>query len=226
MRRRLLATTMALGLVITAMGFTGIYAVFQDTATTGTNHADSGTQPSVADLVIADGGTDMAPACAGVPYDDDLTTGIFNASNLQPGGGSGFAWICLQNVGTAELALTTSTIDVTETETGCTGDESDAGDASCGTAGVGDGELGTVLAAHLQRFDCNLPSGATDQVDATIESLTIPGSSLGSLPAGAVACLLVNVTMFGVGPDATAEELQRAQSDQVEWRFAFDGVAS
>jgi hypothetical protein len=226
MRRRFLATTMALGLVITAMGFTGIYAVFHDTATTGTNHADSGTQPSVADLVIADGGTDMSPTCSGVPYDDDLATGIFNVSNLQPGGGSGYQWVCLQNVGTAALDLSAYTIDVSETETGCTGDESQAGDATCGTAGVGDGELGTVLQAHLQRFDCNMPAGPTDQIDATIEALTATGSSLGSLPASSVACILVNVAMFGIGPDATADELQRAQSDQVEWRFAFDGTAS
>ena len=80
--RRLLATTMALGLVITAMNFTGIFAVFTDRATTGTNSLESGELARVAHLQIDDA---AAGDCNDAVFKDDLTTGLFYASGLLPG---------------------------------------------------------------------------------------------------------------------------------------------
>jgi hypothetical protein len=225
MRRRLLATTMALGLVVTAMGFTGIYAVFTDRATTGTNSAESGTQPKAADLKIAFDVTDST--CAGISYGDDLASGVIDATDLQPDyNGAGFNYVCLQNVGTATLSLTATAIDVVETETGCTGDEAAAGDATCGTAGVGDGELGTVLNAQLYRFDCVTGDGPSESVVQPIETIAATPGSLGTLAPNQVAC--VRTAVIFPGPDSvlTVEAVQRAQSDKVQWRFAFDGTAS
>lgn len=225
MRRRLLASTIALGLVVTAMGFTGIYAVFTDRATTGTNSAESGTQPKAADLKIAFDVTDSS--CAGISYSDDLASGVIDATDLQPDfNGAGFNYICLQNVGTASLNLTVTAIDVVETETGCTGDEAAAGDATCGTAGIGDGELGTVLDAQLYRFDCVTGDGPTDSVVQPIETIAGTPGSLGSLDPGKVACIRTAVIFPGPGTDLTVDAVQRAQSDKVQWRFAFDGAAS
>ena len=231
MRRRLLAATMALGLVVTAMGFTGIYAVFSDRATTGLNSAESGTQPKVADLKMA---TVLAFGfCNGATYSDDLATGIIDVTDLQPeDGGSQFVWLCLKNVGTATLALTTSVIDLVETETGCTGDEAAAGDTTCGIApvgggtGIGDGELGTVLNAQVLPFDCVTEDQLPNGVVQSLETLASTPGSLGTLAPNAIACLRVSVYIPGPGGDLTVEALQRAQSDKAQWRFAFDGTAA
>ena len=223
MRRRLLATMMGLGLVVTAMGFTGIYAVFSDRATTGTNSADSGAQGRIADLKIA---TTVTQDCTDGSYTDDLQTGIIAATDLQPGGGSSFSVVCLRNDGTAALSLTMTAIDVVETETGCTGDEDAAGDTTCGTAGIGDGELGGALLVVGSRLNC-VTSATETSLSTTLPSLAGGPGSLGSLAAGETACIWLRVQMLvELQNGATLEAIQQAQSDRVEWRFAFDGTQS
>jgi hypothetical protein len=223
--RRVLATTMALGLVVTAMGFTGIFAEFTDRATTGTNTAESGTQPKAADLKIAE--VEDWSTCASATYTDDLQTGLIDVSDLQPDYDvPQIALVCLKNVGTSALAVTATAIDVVETEIGCTGDEAASGDLTCGTAGVGDGELGTVLNAQVFRFDC-ATQDSEEMILQTIGALAATPGSLGSLAAGEFMCLRIAATLPGPGgAPHTSEALQQAQSDRVEWRFAFDGAAA
>lgn len=222
--RRLLTVTMALGLVITAMNFTGIFAVFTDRATTGSNDADSGTLQATADLQI---GVTESSQCTGAEYSEDLITGVVSESGLTPGSAaSDVLFICLKNVGVAPLGLTVSAIDVVETELDCTGDESGY-DLTCGTPDLGDGELGSVLRGQLNRYDCVTGDGPAPQMEETIQDLATTPGSLGTLDPGAVACIrsLVRFPDLGSGW-FTAEEAQAAQSDKVEWRYAFDGTAS
>jgi hypothetical protein len=223
--RRLLATTMALGLVITAMNFTGIFAVFTDRATTGTNTEETGQQPRTADLLIA---VDEFGNCTGATFSDNLETGLFDVSGLVPGGTADqVTSICLKNVGTATLTLTTSAIDVVETETACTGDEAAAGDATCGTAGVGDGELGLVLFTELGQKDCATGANIGDFVQSTVEDLAATPGDLGTIAPGAVACVFVDTILPAAGVlGNTSDGLQQAQTDKIEWRYAFDGTAS
>lgn len=221
--RRLLATTMALGLVISAMNFTGIFAVFTDRATTGTNSAESGAQARVADLKIA---TAVGGTCEGSVYVDDLLTGLISASDLQPGGGSGFTPVCVKNSGSAALDLTVAAIDVVDTETGCTGDEAEAGDTSCGTPAEGDGDLSGALVASIARMDC-ATQATLSTVTPWFTDLIENGASLGTLDPDEVTCLLVAVQMLSVGQTGvTLAQIQQAQSDKVEWRYAFDGTPS
>lgn len=223
MRRRLLAMTMGLGLVVTAMGFSGIHAVFSDRATTGTNSAESGAQARIADLKIA---TTTTLDCTDGSFTDDLASGLIDVADLQPGGGSGFAVACLRNDGTAALNLTVTAIDVTETETGCTGDEAAAGDPTCGTAGDGDGELGPVLLIVVSRLNCDTEA-TESSFSQGLTALSTTPESLGSLAPGATTCIWARVQMATEGQLATTlADIQQAQSDKVAWRFAFDGVQS
>jgi hypothetical protein len=221
--RRLLTVTMALGLVISAMSFTGIFAVFTDRASTGTNTAESGEQPRTADLLI---GTTESTNCVGAVYSDDLATGIWDLSDLVPGPDYDSTMICLKNIGTAELTLTVTAIDVVETETGCTGDEAAAGDATCGTAGLGDGELGSVLITSLVQSNCLTGVNVSDSFSGSIQDLAGGANAVGTVAPGEVACIYTTWAMPEAGPFATSDELQQAQSDKVTWRYAFDGTAS
>ena len=223
MRRRMLAMTMGLGLVVTAMGFSGIYAVFTDRATTGTNSAESGSQGRIADLKIA---TTSSGDCIDGSFTDDLATGIITVADVQPGDGSSFTTACLRNDGSAELDLAITAIDLVDTETGCTGDEAASGDETCGTAGIGDGELAAALVVAISRLDCQAQT--SDLVaTATLPSLAASPVSLQTLAPGETACIPLRVQMLVSGQAGfTLEDIQKAQSDKVEWRFAFDGTAS
>jgi hypothetical protein len=222
--RRLLASTMTLGLVITAMGFTGIFAEFTDRTTTGTNTEESGEQSRTADLQIA---IDDFGDCSAATFTENLETGLFDVTGLVPGATSFQSkYICLRNAGTAALALTVSAMDVVETETGCTGDEQAAGDATCGTAGIGDGELGSVLILDIQRYDC-VGGTTVAVVRTTVADLDATPGEMGTIEAGGDACLHVQtyIPNPGVSEDFTSEALQQAQSDKIQWRIAFDGTA-
>lgn len=223
--RRLLTTTMALGLVVTAMGFSGIYAVFTDRASTGTNSVDSGEQPRAADLQI---GAAVQPDCSDATFTDNLLTGIFDLSDVLPGSDSTQHFkLCVKNVGTAGLFLTVAATDVVETETDCTGDEAAAGDLTCGTPDIGDGELGTVLTTQIVPYDCetffDIPGVL---VTSSIADLATTPGEFGSIAAGDTFCLDVIIFMPTAGAYATSDEVQQAQTDKVEWRYAFDGTAS
>jgi hypothetical protein len=220
--RRLLAITMALGLVVTAMGFTGIFAVFTDRATTGPNTAESGPQARIADLQIS---TTLTNDCADASWVDDLATGVIAATDLQPGDNSGQSVVCLRNAGTSALDITLSAIGVSDTETDCTGDEAAAGDGTCGT-GEFQGELAAALIATASRLDC-----ATSQsqlaISPAFQALADAPISFGSLASGEMTCVWLAIQMATPGQiNTTVESIQQAQTDKVEWRYAFDGSPS
>lgn len=220
--RRLLTTTMALGLVISAMSFTGIFADFTDRATTGDSSAESGEQPRIADLQIS---TTTTLDCADATWVDDLATGVIAATDLQPGDNSGQSVVCLMNAGTSDLDITLSAIDVVDTETDCTGDEEAAGDTTCGT-GEFQGELAPALIASASRLDCDT-SASQLAISPAFQSLANAPVAFGTLAAGEKTCVWLAVQMATPGQiGTTVETIQQAQTDKVEWRYAFDGTPS
>lgn len=221
MNRRLLVSLMALGAVVTLIGGAGIFAVFTDRATTGTNSVTSGERASAADLQIS---TMVGGTCV-EPFVDDLATGLFSISDVQPSAGSlGNASICLMNTGTANLTISVAAIDLVNVETDCTGDEEAAGDASCGIAlpSTGMGELPPVIVADFSPLSCatGAPTGGAG-ITNTLAFLT-GGATLVLVEApGEAHCFRIDIRYPTTTPDTS---IQIAQTDQVTWRFAFDGT--
>jgi predicted ribosomally synthesized peptide with SipW-like signal peptide len=221
MNRRLLVSLIALGSVVTLIGGAGIFAVFTDRATTGTNSVTSGEMASAADLLIAQG---VAPAGCGA-FVDDLVTGLFSITDAQPGAGSlGQANICLKNAGSADLAYSVAAIDLVDVETDCTGDEAESGDATCGIGPLGElgvGELSPLILADIMQTDCT--TGSPNGIGLTNSLADLEGGgSLGmSAAPNAVVCLRIDMRY---PPGITDTAAQIAQTDQVTWRFAFDAT--
>lgn len=227
MGRQSLRLTMLLGVLITALGGTGIFAAFTDRATTGTNSAETGPRPLAVDLKIS-----LADAVAGSPVncdaegdafpfdDDDLTTGLFAATNLQPGGGGGqSADLCLANFGAGTIDVTALAIDLVDTDVACTGDEADAGDLTCGTDQLG--ELSGALTIRMRHLDCAIGTEVSvdDHLLANMAANPVPVSS--SLAPNGIVCLRLTVFVAASTPEETVQVIQ---SDKVEWRFAFDAA--
>lgn len=235
MGRHSLRIIMVLGALVTVVGGTGIFAVFTDQATTGTNSVTSGSRAHAADLQISDGvvvggAVDCDPDQSGT-YDEDLTTGLFSVTGMQPGDPAVEAYVCLYNAGSADLSLVASVLDVVDEDVSCTGDEAAAGDTSCGSAPAGQppsaGELGSVLALQIETMNCGDNSVAfplqsnsvVNWVANPVPFVTIDGDPL---VAGEVMCL----RFLAFYPSSTPEtSIQLAQSDRVQWRLAFDGTA-
>lgn len=246
MGRHSLRLTIVLGLLITVLGSTGIFAVFTDRATAGPNNVTSGSLPHAADLKIAvaseiggeylcdrdnDGQYEATGSTVAWDRDDSLTS-TFNVGNLQPGETRSGQAFCLHNSGSSPLNLSATAVNVTNSETGCTGDESAAGDLDCGPTPPGQvtenlGELGSVIIVDLVRIDCASVGGAYPEIGAVHTSPSgYDGVALGvgaPLAPGATTCVTAAVRY----PSTTsADAQQRAQSDRVTWQFAYDGVAS
>jgi hypothetical protein len=230
MGRHSLRIIIVLGVLVTFVGGTGIFAVFTDQATAGDNSVSSGTRPSAADLRIEAGQLAGGQiSCDGdvdaILWDrDDITTGQFSASGIQPGADLGVQYVCLRNVGSAPLAVSASAIDLADIDTSCSGDEAAAGDTSCG-GGLA-GELSGLLLVDMDRVVCTSPAMPyIDNGPAPLSAMS-PADLLGAgsqLSADEIMCVRVNVTY----PSTTAESFaQRAQTDTVTWRFAFDATAS
>jgi hypothetical protein len=216
MHRPLLVSLMVLGLVTTIIGGFGVFAVFTDRATTGTNTITSGARAAAADLKIAKPA--LSPEdCATATYDDNLTTGLFSVSDFQPGVNRS-EFFCLRNVGTESLSLTSSVIDLVQTDVDCTGDEAVV-DQTCGAGGVG--ELGGILTVAFSNIPSCTGSNITMPTGGPLLG-TSPVVSLGSIPAGTTLC---GAIFIRASDAATVDDLVAAQTDRVTWRFAFDGTA-
>jgi hypothetical protein len=203
------------------MGFSGIYAVFSDRATTGSNGVSSGALQRVAELKIAVSTT--PPACDAGAFVDDLATGIITASDVQPGWESPSSYICLRNEGSGDLAVTWSAIDLVDVENDCTGDEAAAGDTTCASGAFG--ELSPHILIYQQVVDC-ATAGFIGFQAGYLDEVAVTGISPGVIAAGADMCLTFRAGYGGTAADTlTLTEKLLAQSDQVSWRFAFDGVA-
>jgi len=242
MNRQLLRGVMVLGVILTLVGGTGIFAVFTDRATTATNNVSSGELPHAADLQIAtasvgDQNLDGIPDVVCDGFGDDMMlpagqTDWISVSNVQPGYLSDDAnspMICLHNNGSSTLELTVSAIDLTDADIGCTGDEAITGDMSCGldaTMLPQAGELSPLITVNVLGLDCNDATafGINGQdYTAYLADLAVTPMAMNALqmPPGGTLCYQVRLAY----PDtASATDTQLAQSDQVTWRFAFDGT--
>ena len=210
MRRPVLLTLAAVGGVIVLLGATGIFAALSDTARSGTNSVDSDALPPSSDLQVATGGV---PEVCG-PFGDNLTSSPITVTG-PPGSGAPDYYYCLRNVGSQSVHLTVSVEELEETETGCTGDEN-VFDTTCGS---GPGELGNFVSVNHQYFaSCfdNSPSGGETIL---VRAHQTTPASLGTLLPGETRCFSAQI----VGYQATATQLQQAQSDRLTWRFAWTG---
>ena len=220
-QRRFAAATLTLGSVITLVGGTGIFAVFTDRATTGTNSVASGERASAADLQIAPAiqNQDLSITCG--TFSDDLGLLLFDISDAQPTGVVGANFICLSNVGSSSLSLTATAIDLVDVETDCTGDESAAGDNTCGS--FGQGELSGVLfvSAVLKNCQTSAGEGGVGTQLGVFAQLNLPFGT--TLAPDQVACLLITAEYPTDTPDSN---VLVAQTDKATWRFAFDGATA
>lgn len=221
MGRNTLRLVMVLGALVTLLGGTGIFAVFNDQAVGGVNSATSGSRPSAADLRIAPAMLTLGNVVCG-PFTDNTTTAQITATDLQPTTTNlPVGYVCLQNVGAAPLTLTAATTGLRDIDTGCTGDEAESGDTTCG----GDllGELSPVLVAHVDVVNC---TGATviSGRQSTLAGLASAPTSVGTaaFAPGAPMCIRLSIEYPSTTPEAT---VQVAQSDRVDWQFVFEGIA-
>lgn len=214
-RRPVLITIMALGVVVSLAGASGVFAVFTDRATTGTNSASSRAEARSADIQIAEGVMDQGVMTCGT-YEEDLTTGVITASDMVPLGGFVYARVCLKNVGSRTVDLTVTVLDLVDTDDACTGDEA-ALDTTCG--GGQAGELSPHLQVGVFDADCAIGDGSFLGYTRIGELPNFP-FSLPSIAAGEVGCVLFRMEDVAQGDDVT-----KSQSDTSTWRFAFDATA-
>jgi predicted ribosomally synthesized peptide with SipW-like signal peptide len=225
MHRQLLRLTFVLGVLVTILGGTGVFASFTDSSRGGPNSVTSGSRPSAADLQIASASLSTNPVNAVQcgTYSDNTSTTQFSATNVQPSSQALVAYVCLKNAGSALLNLTVGAPDVRDLDTSCTGDENADGDASCGNNGAG--ELSPLLVAASTQVDCTNVGDTMGGGSASLSSLggTPIAASSFPLASNGVACIQLMITY---DPAATEAQIQIAQSDQVTWSFTFTGTAS
>jgi hypothetical protein len=225
-RRALLTSIAALGGVITLASTTGVFAVFTDRATTGTNTFATKGLPRAADLQLATGAINIDDT-SGIwtvdcgTYTDNLDTGLVTMTNAVPGDGFATDFVCVKNTGSQTVDVTTSAIDITDEDTDCTGDEP-AVDDTCGVdhqlAGFPPkaGELSPLIHIGLVVAPCD----DANQGGGGIGTLpNVSGATVASLAPGQTKCV-----KYDVDYSATEAEAQVAQSDTVTWKFAFDGT--
>jgi predicted ribosomally synthesized peptide with SipW-like signal peptide len=222
---------MVLGALITLLGGTGIFAVFNDRATVDNNTATSGSRPKAADVRIDTASLDPTSGsvnCDSTTWDkDNLTTGLYNATDVQPGSDLGTTYLCLKNVGSGTLSLTASVIDLQDLDVACTGDEAASGDTTCGpdvNQSPQAGELSPLIKVGMWRVDCPTGLAYVSYDPQALDNLTDwDFGGLSPILPDEIACVKIQVTYPA---PATELQAQLAQSDEVLWRFAFDVVAS
>ena len=226
-RRPLLTSIAALGGVITLASTTGVFAVFTDRATTGTNTFATKGLPRAADLRLATGSTSIDDT-TGIwtfncgTFTDNLDTNLVTMTNAVPTDSFSTDYVCVKNVGSQTVDVTTSAIDITDEDTDCTGDEAVV-DTTCGVdpnAPVGSppqaGELSPLLHVSMVVAPCD----DANQGGSGIGTLpNVNGVTVATLAPGAMKCVKYSVDYI-----ATEAQAQVAQSDTVTWKFAFDGT--
>jgi hypothetical protein len=218
-RRPLLLTASTLGLLICLIGGTGLFAALTDTAHTGSNSIDSAALPPSADLKLATASEDQNGFVCGT-FSDDLATGLITYSGMPPNFGVGAA-LCIKNAGSQAVSLSAAVDQLTDVDLACTGDEADLGDTTCGNNLLG--ELSGVLNVSLGDYDCSTVNLLNNYQPGMLSSLAGTPQAMGTLGAGETRCFLIGVDYNGFSvPPA---DQQRAQSDQVTWRFVFTGQA-
>ena len=233
MERHSLRIVIVLGILVTLLGGTGIFAVFTDRATTGTATITSGERTRAADLKVAladkseDGSVNCDPDLNGmVEAFDDLVSPLFSATDVQPGQTANVTYLCLSNAGSGPLDATATVIDLTDLEDGCTGDEEAAGDTTCGAGDAG--ELSPLLLIDFDLLDCVGSGGSLSIITGYTEAPAAYAATPWHFTAdpiepGATACLRIT-SRYPAGVDEA--DAQQAQTDTVTWRLAFDVTAS
>jgi hypothetical protein len=221
MERQMLRLMLVLGVLVTILGTTGVFATFRDQAAGGSNAVTSGSRPSAADLQIA-----PATASGGVitcqTYVENTTTPQFSVGNFQPTSAPVYGYVCLRNNGAGALTLTVAATSLTDVDTSCTGDESAAGDSSCGNNGSG--ELSSALVVSAQEVSCSDSTVISGSGDVLQNVATRPlGVGAAGLAANRFMCVRFETKYL---PDATETQIQIAQSDLVTWTFGFEGTGS
>ena len=217
MRRSLLLTASALGLLICLVGGTGLFAALSDTAHTGTNSFDTAALPGSADLKLATANPGPTSGFACDTFSDNLATGLITFSGAVPTQSVGTLF-CIQNLGSATVSLSAAIDQLTDVELACTGDEADYGDTSCGAGQSG--ELAPLVEVRFTDSDCQTGAIITQTPATSLSSLTVTPAPIGTLAPNGIRCFGLGV-YYAFGAAQTA--VQQAQSDQVTWRFVFTG---
>jgi hypothetical protein len=226
MARHSLRIVIVLGVLVTLVGGTGIFAVFSDRATTGTSDVTSGSLGRAADLKIATAQPqdpmNSGPFICGT-FSDDLATALFN---FTANTGSDERFLCVRNDGSSAVDLSLSAVDIEDADVACTGDEAAFGDTTCGEDAQANpqlGELSPNLTIETDLYDCMTGSGlltpGVPDFSSSLAGLGGTPESLGSLSAGGSVCVRLRVSWR-----ATDTAAQVSQSDASTWRFAFDGT--
>jgi predicted ribosomally synthesized peptide with SipW-like signal peptide len=219
MQRQMLRLTLLLGVMVTLLGGTGVFAVFSDQASGGRNSVVSDDLASAADLQIAAATGDQVVTCQ--TFADGTTTPQFTITDFGPETQVQKGYACLRNNGSAALELTVQATSLFDSDIACTGDEAAAGDTTCGNNLAG--ELSPLIAIDISQVNCQtlIRSGGHSQVLdrwAAVTDIAAP-----SLTPGGIACIEFELHY---SPLATETQVQKAQSDQVLWHFRFQGTAS
>ena len=217
MRRSVLLTLTVVGGVLGLVASTGVFAALSDTADSGTNSASSSALPASADLQLATatgGGTGAAPTCG--TYSENLTTPWFTMTDFDHGDGSLWQALCVKNVGSQTVSLTMGAVEVSDVDTGCTGDESSF-DQTCGADAAG--ELSPAIYVGLIERDCATASQIGQMTLGFLPAWATTPKALASMDPGAVRCFEVGIQNFSEDSDVR----QAQQSDTVSWKFRFAG---
>lgn len=223
MERHMLRLTLVLGVLVTILGGTGVFAVFTDQAREELNQISSGELASAADLKLAYGDYDPVAdlfVCDG--FQDNLTSQFSFGTDVQPGYTSGETAYCLQNAGAAPVDTSLAVADLVDRELACTGDEG-ALDLTCGQGAQGD--LSPLLDIVIAAVECDTATPG-ERRGASFAALSegaeaLPGNAI--LAPGEVGCWTIAIQYPTLFP---AEMIQKAQSDIVHWTFVFTGTAS
>lgn len=217
MRRSSLVTLTVLGALICLIGGTGLFAALTDTANTGPNTVDSAALAASADIQVAQGFIPaVTPPNNGCgPFSEELATGLFTASNVGPGYGSGTKHFCVRNVGSQPVNISALATELVDVDVTCSGDEAEF-DETCG--GDKAGELSGVLRITYQAIRCTDGGSAGDLQNQILNQNASTPAILGSLAVGQTLCYFVGIAY----PSATpADAVQGAQSDRATWRITF-----
>lgn len=219
MQRQLLRVVLVLGVLVTLVGGTGLYAVFSDQASTGTNQVDSGAVARAADLQIATGHLSPGPVDCGT-FVEDLTVGVITMTDAQPGSVTNGTF-CLKNAGTASLGVTMTASNIVNIELDCSGDEASVDDTcDAGRAGELSPNLVVVVTEALCASSDPTNSSSSALDDLVGAPIILRGGT--AIGPGATYCGYWTV----IYPDSTKPDLvQLAQTDRATWAFTFVGTA-
>lgn len=131
----------------------------------------------------------------------------FTLTNMKPGLQSIKTW-SLNNVGSIDGYLDLENILVTNNENSCLEPETEAGDVTCNTPGVGEGELQTVvkLSKLFWDNDCNgwVGVGETAIYDGAVGSIAANYDINRSLTAGSSQCITAQMNWWNTADDNKA----------------------